>query len=281
MDATLYYIIGGVVLLVIIIIAVLLSSSCSSSSSSGLIRKCGNIVDGIKIYYINLDRSSDRRSIMESMYPSINRIEAYDGRILDTYTDIVIPCNTNASTSELGCTFSHIKAIITAYMNGDDGAIIMEDDIYDTYKSKWTKSINDIVLNAPSDADCIILHCGYRKQIVSMLNMDYDYSHWNITRSSCGAYYINKNGMRKIYDMYFKDGKINIGDKETRHVAEPAIYGNIKSYNYTKPLFIHQITNSTIHMDHISRYHKPAYDEIVKYFSLIKDNNTVYRGCVV
>ena len=231
----------------------------------------------MKIYYINLDRSFDRRSVMESMYPWINRIEAYDGKILKKYNDIVIPSKTTATMSELGCTFSHIKAIITAYMNGDDGAIIMEDDIYDTYKSKWTKSINDIVLNAPSDADCVILHCINGSEVASMLTMDSDYSKWNPFRSSTGAYYINKNGMRKIYDMYFKDGKIDWNDKKQHRYTEPVIYAYINSYNYTKPLFIHQTLESTLHPSHLPG-HKPAYDEIVKYFSLIKDNNMSHNN---
>jgi len=227
----------------------------------------------MKIYYINLDRSFDRRSVMESMYPWINRIEAYDGKVLKKYNDIVIPSKTTATMSELGCTFSHIKAIITAYMNGDDGAIIMEDDIYDTYKSKWTKSINDIVLNAPSDADCVILHCVNGSEVASMLTMDSDYSKWNLARWSCGAYYINKNGMRKIYDVYFKNGEIKLVNTNT-HQPEPAIYTYINSYNYTKPLFIHQTLESTLHPSHL-KLHKSAYDEIVKYFSSIGDNKTV------
>jgi GR25 family glycosyltransferase involved in LPS biosynthesis len=207
---------------------------------------------------------------MESMYPWINRIEAYDGKILKTYKDIVIPSNPGGNPNEIGCTFSHIKAIITAYKNGDDGVIIMEDDIYDTYRSKWVKSIDEIIRHAPNDADCVVLHCSNGEEVRSMSNMEYDYSKWNPSRSSTGAYYINKNGMRKIYDVYFKDGKIKLDSRRELQYAEPAIYTWLNTYNYTKPLFIHQFTESTLHPSHIA-YHKRAYDAIINYFSSIKD----------
>jgi GR25 family glycosyltransferase involved in LPS biosynthesis len=95
----------------------------------------------MKKYYINLNRAPDRRLKMENMYSNLIRIEAYDGKCLNKYTDIVIPTNTYATAYELGCSFSHIKAIITAYLNGDDGAIIMEDDIYMIHLNQNGKKI--------------------------------------------------------------------------------------------------------------------------------------------
>ena len=181
----------------------------------------------MKKYFINLDRANERRTIMEKMYPNITRIPAYDGKKLYKYKDIVIPKNTTANLSELGCTFSHIKAIITAYNNNESGVLIMEDDIDDTFKSKWKNNS------------------------------------W-----SAGAYYINKSGIDKIYNLYYSNGKISLNNSDHR-ADGTIIYGVIKTYNYTKPLFIHTIKNSYIHMDHIYKIHKPAYDVIVNYFNKI------------
>jgi len=213
-----------------------------------------------------MNRSIGRRKTMKNMYPDIIRVAAYDGNILETYDDIVIPTKTTASKYELGCTFSHVKAIITAYKNGDDGVLIFEDDIYDTYKSKWVKDINKIILNAPSDAECILLHCINPDEITLMLNMDSDYSKWKDSRWSSGAYYINKKGMRKIHDLCFNNSKINL-DNNGLYAADIFIYSSIDTYNYTKPLFIHQIKESTIHQLHIKHIHIPAYNKIVEYFS--------------
>jgi len=42
-------------------------------------------------YYINLERSKERRNFMEQTYKILTRIEAYDGNKLDKYTDIILP----------------------------------------------------------------------------------------------------------------------------------------------------------------------------------------------
>lgn len=132
----------------------------------------------MKTYYINLDRKPDRKKVMEEMYTDLIRISAYDGNLINTYTDIVIPSNLHISKYELGCTLSHIRAIVTAYKNGDNEVLIMEDDIYDTYKSLWNKKISDIVFAAPSDTECIQLHCINSSEVVKMIDMTEDYSRW-------------------------------------------------------------------------------------------------------
>ena len=186
----------------------------------------------------------------------------------NNYNDIIIPKKTNASIYELGCTFSHIKAIITAYKNGEDGVLIFEDDIYDTYSSKWVKEIDEIVTNAPFDTECIILHCINGNEINSMIGMKNDYSEWKSSRWSTGAYYINKKGMTKIYNLCYSDHMINM-DRCISNIADVFIYMTIKSYNYTKPLYIHQIIESTIHQNHINTCHRVAYDAITNYFEHI------------
>ena len=99
----------------------------------------------MNIYYINLNRSLNRKKYMEETYNNINRIEAYDGNDLNQYKDIVLPTKTNSSIYELACSFSHIKAIISAYNNNEDEVLIMEDDTRNDYKSKWVKSIEEII----------------------------------------------------------------------------------------------------------------------------------------
>ena len=223
----------------------------------------------MKKYYINMDRSTERKKVMENTYPNLIRVEAYDGSKLNKYNDIEIPTKTSANIYELGCVFSHIKAILTAYKNGDEMALILEDDIYDTYKAKWVKDINEIVSNAPPDAECIILHCINGNEIRSMLNINNDYSRWNAWRWSTGAYIINKKGMNKIYNLCFKNDKILL-NASISHTSDYYIYNNLISYNYTKPLFIHQIKDSTIHKSHIMVCHSKAYQEIIKYFGSLK-----------
>ena len=225
----------------------------------------------MNIYYINLNSALNRKKHMEKTYTNLTRIEAYDGNNLKQYTDIIIPLKSNSSTYELACSFSHIKAIITAYNNNENEVLIMEDDIRNDYKHKWSKSIEEIIKNKPTDSECIILHCINGKQINKMIEMKNDYSKWNIDRWSTGCYYINRKGMKKIYDIYFKNNIIDLKNKPNKTKGycsdRDIIYNVINSYNYTKPLFNHQVSESSIHSDHLD-IHKVSLIDIQNYFNV-------------
>lgn len=91
-----------------------------------------------KVFYINLDRSTDRRSNFETQAKALmldyQRISAVNGRLIKNvsggsiggleYTNDF----PNLSTSELACTLSHVKAIRTAYDQNLDLAMVCEDD---------------------------------------------------------------------------------------------------------------------------------------------------------
>lgn len=180
-------------------------------------------------YYINLDRSKDRREAMEKKFSNLKRIEGVDGKKLNVPNEILKKCKMNLG--EIGCLQSHLKAIKTAYDNGDEEALIMEDDIMIDFINKWEKNIEEIVRDKPNDAECIILHCSSKKHILKMLEMNCDYSPWIKGRYSTGCYYITRKGMEKI---------IKLGDNfipKTYYPSDHLIYKLIKSYNYTKPLF--------------------------------------------
>ena len=59
---------------------------------------------------------------------NLTRIEAVDG---NTLAD-----NDYLSKYEIACVLSHVKAIQTAYDNGLDEVLILEDDIYIDYFDK-------------------------------------------------------------------------------------------------------------------------------------------------
>ena len=127
-------------------------------------------------YYINLERSKDRREGMEKRFANLKRVEGVDGKELNISNEVLKKCR--MSLGEIGCLQSHLKAIKTAYDNGDEGALIMEDDMRIDFINKWDKSIYEIVKDKPKDAECIILHCSGRKHILKMLEMNCDYSPW-------------------------------------------------------------------------------------------------------
>ena len=198
-------------------------------------------------YYINLERSKERRNFMEQTYKILTRIEAYDGNKLDKYTDIILPKKSDQSYYQYACALSHIKAIIHSYNNGDEEALIYEDDISDEYSYKWCESIESIVLNKPEDCECLQLFCSNSDPVLKMAKLSTKYCRWKEEHYSTSVYYINRPGMKKIFDKYFKNGKIDLSLTLRNYVADCAvIYEQLVTYSYTKPLFINKLYKSTI-----------------------------------
>ncbi len=225
-------------------------------------------------YYINLDRSISRKLNMEKNYKNIFRVVAFDGNMLKNYDNIKLPYNTCSNKYEIACSLSHIKAIMYAYNNLDKGALIFEDDICCDYIKYWNDNIDNIINGSPSDTECLMLFCINNNEILNMINMREYYTKWNSQKWGTGCYYINRNGMKKIINMYVKKGKIDLTYLKNGHSADAhVIYPKLKTYCYTRPLFNHQCNNSIIHQDHVKRLHEPSLITIQKYFKKKKENN--------
>jgi GR25 family glycosyltransferase involved in LPS biosynthesis len=223
----------------------------------------------IKKYYINLERSKDRRLFMENKYKNITRIDAFDGKELKKYNNIILPekkyCKQNKL--QLGCSLSHIKAIITAYENNDKEALILEDDMSDEFSHKWEKNIKEIISNAPLDHDLISLYTNNDYIMKDIYKKKEDYIKWYYKHFSTGCYYINRKGMEKIYNLFYKNKKIDLSIKLKNYVADDGvIYNNLISYLYTKPTFINVLFTSTI-VNNLSA--KVPRDIILDYFENI------------
>jgi len=127
----------------------------------------------VPIYYINLDRSRDRRAFMEAQLqhaPHVTRIEGIDGT--RTYSNPKTnvrrvgapltppPRSKNTSTespfssqgitfqssyplisTKFGCTLSHLKALTQIERDGHEWALVCEDDAVFTLSSLWPKHV--------------------------------------------------------------------------------------------------------------------------------------------
>jgi len=230
------------------------------------------MAEDIPTYYINLERSPERNRTMCSMYPYATRVEAYDGKTLESYDDIILPKTSSSSSYEFACSLSHIKAIHTAYTNGDTHAIILEDDIHDTHKENWIQSLDTIISHSPPDSDCIVFVCLNARELVNMINMNVMFSKWNQSRWSTGAYYITRNGMEKILHKFMNDGKYTLDVPDmSRHCADnDVIYTPMNTYSYTRPTFIPECKDSMIHSSHVDTIHRSALNVMLQYFDFIK-----------
>lgn len=178
------------------------------------------------IYYINMDKHTDRNTFMYNQLKNINnvgytRIPGVNGNLINnTSTDTILynqdqninsslTFNTNykLTKTEIGCTLSHIIAIQTAYRNKDQIAMICEDDcLFATLKI--TDNLQDIIKKSPEDWEIIQLSCthSFNEKKISV-------KPWIAGNGSTAAYLINRKGMEKIvtqcYDIKNKVYNIN------------------------------------------------------------------------
>lgn len=130
------------------------------------------------VYYINLDSDIDKLKFIQDQIDyykcnsDVHRVSGIDARqkkpTLLQFGKYSYPIQSNLTLTnpEMGCLLSHIKAILTAYYNGDDYAIILENDAYFKHARLWKTNLQDIITDAPPDWNLLNLYsssicCGY------------------------------------------------------------------------------------------------------------------------
>ena len=217
------------------------------------------------IYWINLDRSIDRKNNMTNMlklFPIDNiRISATDGMKLsdiDIYGNFYNsnPLSSNNSTKiEYACLLSHLNTIKEFSLLPSSSyniALILEDDINMEFIERWNKSIKDIINNAPSNWDIIML--SYI--ILPDKNITEYYTLNNGDIYSTASYIINKKAAIKLISkLSLKNStKYNLNTK-IKHTADDYIFNSLITYVYKYPYFTYPFdNNSTIHEDHINTH---------------------------
>lgn len=225
-----------------------------------------DFLDGIDIiYYINLDRSKDRKVNMEKIFQDpifigkpIERINAFDGKDpTETVYDKLILNTKRNSKLEYACLLSHLTAIRKFSESSlYDTALILEDDMTLEFKKYWRKSLRTIIDQAPADWEIIQL-CYITG---ANLRSDYTLNNYQKNRyggiASMGAYIINKKAAKKIMtEMYDPvSGKYTVRDYHT-HEADHYLYKVLRTYVYKWPYFIYPTVNtSTLHPEDLSSH---------------------------
>lgn len=208
----------------------------------------------VPVYYINLDRSPQRKKFMEDQFNRYNitnykRITGVDGKQLkNTFKD-----NINGTTfannypeltkNEVGCLLSHLKAIKTAYDNNLDQVLILEDDSSLDLMFFWEDKLTSLLnkLNKP-DWEIFQLYTGncinFNSKKCSLQTGEKDC--WG-----CVAYLINRKGMEKIINFIKTNNQNEIilgkyfNNKlyPTRGQSDIFLYQIAKTYYLDTPLF--------------------------------------------
>jgi len=214
----------------------------------------------IPIYWINLHRSPDRKLFMENQFKEYNitnhqRIEGIDGKNID-FSEYKDKC-TNISVYELACTLSHLKAIETAHNNGDEYALIFEDDCNFEYIKYQKYSIDELIeiMNNDHKNWNILQLCTSGRIDQNERMRDNPKLIEKRNKNCTTAYLISREGIKKL---------LQCSNKYTP--ADYYLYENYSRNTYflTKPYFSYQFSNiftSSVH-DQDTEYNKTAYKRV-------------------
>ena len=238
----------------------------------------------IPLYYINMDKSEDRKIILEKQLKDLNiklytRIRAVPGNKLksinfgffDNYT--YINYYNDLSVYELGCTLSHIIAIKTAKEDNRDIALIIEDDVLFILMPYWPYDLKSLIDKAPNDWEIIQLFTINGK----IGGKNYFIKHDSQTPGySTLAYIINRKGMDKILSQTIrKDGALILGSPNSLNGrSDRYLYNLTNTYYITKPIIIPAdgILRSTIHENHTDSH----INRVNEVLSLYKKYNPLF-----
>lgn len=235
------------------------------------------------IYYINLDKSLDRKKYMEDQFQyweieDYTRISGYDGTEDDLSGILKGKYPDQMNSKDVGCCTSHLKAIQHWYETSDSPcALIMEDDCDLEVIKYWPFTWMDFISKVPFDYDVLQLAIINPSQISMRLHRRFgnDYS------TAC--YLITRHHAKKLVDYYCKNGKYKLDyNVKPRCCSEHAIYQSGSCYAIPLLLYSKEELGSMIHDDaHINAFHVPSRDGLWNFWKTqaakIEDWSSVFE----
>lgn len=212
-------------------------------------------INGIDaIYWINLDRSPDRTENMLDLFQDdaflkvpTYRFSAVDGKS-DNIDNLIDVKEKTITDGEYGCLLSHLEIMREFSKSNYDVALILEDDTTLEFKPYWKKDLKDVIANAPSDWEIIML-CYISNDIPKD---EYTYNknqYWSTL-----AYVINRPGATRIINDIYRDGKYHL-ESEINNEADQYIFQKVRTYVYKYSYFIYKYgETSTLHQRAVSRH---------------------------
>lgn len=192
-----------------------------------------DLLKDIPIFWINLERSERRRTILQTELDRYNlnhtRIEAIDGNNIDLeecnkkYT-----INEKMNKYEIACALSHMKAIQHCYDQGLEYALILEDDAnFDYFPYKTDTMLEMLEELKTIDGECLQLANIIARKDFSTFNFKKNkFIKWGCAGAQ--SYLITKNGMKKVLHNFENNKKIK--------VSELMIFGVTNNF-FTPPYF--------------------------------------------
>ena len=246
------------------------------------------------IYYINLAKCVDRNTLMINQLQKYNykRIEAYNGENYMEYVKIN-PHPDNKPTTN-ACITSHLLAIKTAYDDGLEEVLVIEDDINLEILDQTWEELQLIWNSHKDDMDILQIHSSSRfamqylymdvlqnGQMKIVDKMDNYLQCWGTT-----GYIIHRSGMEKFIQFYNKNEQIfDMTSYKGINVADIILYVlcntkiiNLPFINIFNPA---EVVSSIQNKLEQELAHEPPYKFIEHYkqhfISIIKNNTLIPR----
>ena len=215
-----------------------------------------NQIHPINMYYINMNKSVERKSRFLDRMSKFNnyniiRINAIIPDDLYKYK-INIPKHCKSMhDKEISCLLSHFKAIQTSYNNNDKYSIIAEDDMIIEKNINWEYFISIL----PKDWEIIQLYYFKVKYINNNQFKDLQKQKFLIKTNnnlpSAAAYLVNKKGMQKILQ-HINNNNINLLNHKNFCLADFVVFYNINRYILTYPIIRTEELDSTLNPHHLA-----------------------------
>ena len=218
------------------------------------------------VYCINLDDQPERWDYIKEQFKywditNYHRVSAYDGRDDDLSEILKGRYPDMMTSSEIGCTTSHLKAIKQFYDSGEPYAIMMEDDCELDLVRFWNFTWQDFYAKIPYDWDvCQIaiictgdIHIKIHKRFVNEF--------------STACYIITRHHAEKLIRLHCRGDKYKLDNGvRPRPVADDLIYNS--GNTYALPLLLYKTElGSSIHPDHVDAFHKGNYNAQMNFWS--------------
>lgn len=237
-------------------------------------------------YWINLDKSTKRKTFMETQFKQKNienvRIQAITPSDFDTQLANKRPltCKHPGCINceyEFACISSHIKAIKEGLDNkNNDWFVVMEDDMLLPYDIDYKTLIND----ANPDFEILQLCISYGNTVETLYNElfiknNLNFIKWRYLLPCAGMYIISRKGAEKLVNKFYINGMYDFSSCEFQIVADVALYSTVNTYATTFPCSYPNIEmGSEIHPHHLEA-HNTAIIAIKKILEHAITNKTI------
>jgi len=245
----------------------------------------------MKHYWINIDKSQDRRAFMEEQFKKNSldnvRVSAITPHDFDEVLEDKRPLTCKhpgcvRCEYEYACISSHIKAMIEGLKDeSNDWFVVMEDDIVIPFDIDYNRMIGELMKEAPS-AQLVQLLILYGPTVKALYNLsitqNMPFIKWQYLLPSTGMYIISREGAEILVGKYFKNNKYDFTTCEYQVVADVALYSSINSYATTFPFAYPNIDLvSEIHPEHYEA-HKETYLDIREVIDVARQRNIPFTS---